>query len=280
MAKTKRQFYLKAKQLLSDMDNAVQSIRAEYAKIESQPYEKSYKQQKHREALDAERMAREKCDKSIDKLVEAFYKQAVADALPDPNAASVSLLRFLGAVKLSPAEYAALGEKYRAAGDVTACRILHDDAAAHGIKTVGLYESADSAVAAFNNFIGLVRVASKDDAGSFERIAADDALDGMIDDVSEFGNDRPVEAFLESEELARELRAQHEELTAKQNADFIRGFSGDAAVDREARTEAASIADITKWKLRDDDGDSDRNEQTAGGDAGQGGTASVNDSPL
>ena len=280
MAKTKRQYYLKAKQLLSDMDNAVQSIRAEYAKIESQPYEKSYKQQKHREALDAERMAREKCDKSIDKLVEAFYKQAVADALPDPNAASVSLLRFLGAVKLSPAEYAALGEKYRAAGDVTGCRILHDDAAAHGIKTVGLYESADSAVAAFNNFIGLVRVASKDDAGSFERIAADDALDGMIDDVSEFGDDRPVEAFLESEEMDRELLAQRKELSAKESADFVRTFAGDEALDREMRTEAAAAADMVRWKNSKDDDSGNDGDHSSGDDAGQDDGAATFAGPL
>ena len=44
--------------------------------------------------------------------------------------------------------------------------------------------------------------------------------------------------------------------------------------------QAQAAADITKWKLRDNAGDSDHNKQSSGNDADQSGSASVNDSPL
>jgi hypothetical protein len=276
--KTTRQYYQKARDILKTQDAEIKSARDTYAEIEKQPYEKSYKQQKRKERDQAEQMARDKASKSIDKLREAYRQHVLEETIPDASALDINLVRLLSVTELSPDEYAMMGKKYRDAGDTTSCRLLYEDAKKHGIVLKGVYTPAADAIKDFDAFCSLVGEVCADEDDGIERLAGETALDDMIDAVSAFA-DAPIEAFPESEELSRELQAQHKELTAKMNADFLRGFSGDDAVDREARTEAASIADITKWKLRDDD-DSGNDSDHSSGDAGQGGSAEVRNSPL
>lgn len=277
--KTTRQFYMKARDILKTQDAEIKSARDTYAEIEKQPYEKSYKQQKRKERDQAEMMARDKAARSIEKLREAYRLHVLEETMPDASALDINLVRLLSVTELSPDEYAMMGKKYRDAGDVTSCRLLYEDAKKHGIVLKGVYTPAADAIKDFDAFCSLVGEVCADEDDSIERLAGETALDDMVDAVSAF-NHAPIEAFPESEELSRELQAQHEELTAKQNADFIRGFSGDEAVDFEARVEAAAAADMVRWKNSKDDDSGNDGDHSSGDDAGQDDGAATFAGPL